>query len=303
MAIDRRMLLGGLAAGVTTLAGGVARASLEYYDRQPIRPDTVNVVGQDLDTILERGVIRIAAYDEFAPFSYRVGREPQGIDVVLAEAIAERLGVSLRLMLVRADEDVSADLRNYIWRGPVVGGDVANVMLHIPYARSFNILNEMAHLFGLYHEEVLALAVDPEKLDPALGVLGLDQDLVAAEVDTIGDVYLSSLQGGRLREKVTRHRTPELAVAALVQGRVAAAMGPMSQLEGLLGEERRRFRFVTGPFPGLAIASWPIGAAVHISYRDVGYEVGDIITDLVQTGRMAEIFADHGVTWRQPAML
>lgn len=301
--MQRRTLLGGFGAGMTALAAGRARAALEYYDRKPIRPDTVNVVGQDLDTILERGVIRIAVYEDFAPFSWRSGREPHGIDVVLAETIAERLGVSLRLMMIHADEDVAADLRNYIWRGPVVGGDVANVMLHVPYARSFNILNEMAHLFGLYHEEVLALAVDPEKLDPGDGVLGLDAELVAVEVDTIGDVYLSSFQGGRLRETVTRHRTPELAVRALVEGRVGAAMGPMSQLEGLLGEERRRFRFVTGPFPGLAIAAWPIGAAVHISYRDVGYEVGDIITDMVQTGRMAEIFADHGVTWRQPAML
>jgi len=90
-----------------------------------------------LDTILERGYIEFAAYEDFAPWSFEQNGKPVGIDVDLAHLIAADLGVEAKIRLVAAGETLDADLRNWVWKGPVVGGRVANVMMHVPYDSEF----------------------------------------------------------------------------------------------------------------------------------------------------------------------
>ena len=57
-----------------------------------------------------------------------------------------------------ADENVDDDLRNYVWKGPLIGGGVTNVMLHVPYNRELDIRNELIVLTGQYMNEVLGIA-------------------------------------------------------------------------------------------------------------------------------------------------
>jgi hypothetical protein len=77
-------------------------------------------------------------------------------------------------------------------------------------------------------------------------------------------------------------------------------MGLRSQVEARLGSERERFDLDSIPLPGLAGASWPVGAAVRENARDLGYAAGDVLADAVRDGTIAAIFAVHGISFHPP---
>ena len=286
---DRRGLLVGLAAAVLA---------------QPARArsygDTVSSVGENLDTIRAKGRIRIAFYRDFAPFAFEGPAGWEGIDLDLARLIAQDLGVRLEPMPFTAGETVDDDLRNAIWRGSVVDHSWANLMLHAPVNRELELRNELVVLFGAYFVERLALALDPGRFDGELTAAALAGHKIGVEIDTLGDFWLSMTQGGALRASTVHFRGPGQAVAALLEGEVTAVVAPMSQLEAGLGTERARMEIVDNLFEGLAMTRWPIGCAVRENARDLGYAVGDIVAAAVRDGRVAAIFARHGVTWRSP---
>lgn len=304
--LDRRTALLGLAA-----LGLAPKALAQTANtRKPIYPDTENTVGESLDEIREKGRIKIAVYEDFRPFSYLDGDKLAGIDVDLAEMIAETLGLRLELMMVAADENVDADLRNHIWRGPRIGARsdgsiavdaVANMMLHIPYNKELDVRNELAVLFSPYFEDKVIIARDPEQFDSGeFSLFDLEGKALAVEVDTLGDFYLSSTWGGKLRPGVKRFRRTDDGMAALTNGEVAAFMGPVSQIEGTLGDRQEDYDIGETPLPGLSIDSWSVGAAVRENARDLRWEAGDIIDAAVRNGQMASLFEKHGVSYRSP---
>ena len=83
MKINRRRLSIGLATAIVVLVGGAARAQTA------------------LDTITANGVIRVAVPTDFPPYGF-VGPDmaPQGLDVDMANHIAEQLGVTAELIPV-----------------------------------------------------------------------------------------------------------------------------------------------------------------------------------------------------------
>jgi len=90
-------------------------------------------VARPLYAVKQSGVLRVAVYQDYKPYSWRENDKPKGIDVEIAKLIAERLGVSLDLFELRADDDINDDLRNGVWRGSVLGAAPGDVMLHVPY--------------------------------------------------------------------------------------------------------------------------------------------------------------------------
>ena len=54
-----------------------------YVPQEKPQNASRDIVGADLDTILERGYIEFAAYEDFAPWSFEQNGKPVGIDVVL----------------------------------------------------------------------------------------------------------------------------------------------------------------------------------------------------------------------------
>ena len=123
---------------VATLSTGSATARCQDHVPQP-KPQNASrdIVSSDLDTIIERGYIEFAAYEDFPPWSYEQDGKIQGVDIDIGRLIAEDLEVEARFKLVTAGENLEADLRNWIWKGPLINGSVANVMLHIPYDSEF----------------------------------------------------------------------------------------------------------------------------------------------------------------------
>ena len=142
------------------------------------------------------------------------------------------MGVKAEITLVASGETLEADLRNWVWKGPIVGGRVANVMLHVPYDSAFACRVERVTFTRTYHRESSAIAYSkaayPEnKPVPAyfrfyrLGI----------ENDSIADFYITQLLGNQAAGNIVRYRTTQDAMAGLAVGQVLAVMGPKAQLE------------------------------------------------------------------------
>ena len=261
----------------------------------------VSAAAVPLDDVVARGVVRIAVYRDFPPFSYREDGVLKGTDVDLGKAIGEKLGLRVDFMELTADETMDDDLRNAVWKGPILGGGVADIMMHVPVNRTFAQRNDLVVIFGAYQRETYAVARDPARVSETAGFPVFQTEKVGVELDTVPDFYLSGAFGGRLAANVVHYTNVGQAVAGLRAGAVAAVFAPLSELEGALGPDRAKFPIGSMPAPNLTPAEWPIGLAVKHDARDLGYRVGDIVTELLESGNVTEIYGNHGLTHNRPA--
>ncbi len=245
------------------------------------------------------GSLRVAVYWDFPPFADGPRQNPRGLDVDLAAAIAKRLGVKVEYMVLTAGNDVNADLRNAIWRGPVVGGAVADLMLHVPVDPGLALRNDKVVIFAPYYVERIAVVTDPaqtggDTLEDAFG-----NHKVGVEGDSLADSYLMRAFGG-LRDNVVHFLTVGEAIAAMQRGEVAGVMAQRSEIEGALKEHRGSYRIVHMPTPGLLISSWRPGMAVKEDARDLADAIEPIAGTMIRDGSLAALFAKYGLTYSPP---
>jgi ABC-type amino acid transport substrate-binding protein len=278
---------------------GPLQARCEDWVPQP-KPQNASrdIVGQELDQILDRGYMEFAVYEDFPPYSWQDGSAPKGVDVEIARLIAEYAGVEPRFRFVAAGETLDADLRNNIWRGPIVGGRVSNVMMRVPYDSEYACRHEQVVFTGQYYTESIAIAYDKASYPEDKPVPAYFRfDTVAVENDSIADFYLTSLAGGQLMANIRRYPTMAEAMAALDAGEVMAAMGPRLQLEHGLTD---KIGIHEPPLPGFSRGAWTIGLGINFRYRPLAYTVDDAILDGLNSGKIESIFAEYGLTHRAP---
>lgn len=245
----------------------------------------------NLDDLKAAGSLRVAVYRDFPPFSYLDNGELSGIDVELARTIGRKLGLAVQFMVLTATEDVDGDLRNAVWKGHYLGGGTADLMLHVPFDPELARRNDNVHLFGAYYREQLAWGGSPA---PA-SLWQIDQQRIAVENDSLADLYLSALQGGRLRSQIRHYPQAIQAVAAVRDGQADAVVGNQSELEwGLRGQ----WPVHQPAAPGLLKAGWELGMATKESLRDLAWAVTDVLADLKSSGELAALFTRHGVSYR-----
>lgn len=260
--------------------------------------DRTFLPGADLDTIIERGWIEFGVYEDFPPYSMIKDGEHVGVDIELGKLIAQEIGVKARFRSVGAGETVDDDLRYHVWKGPLIGDEVVNVMMHVPYNRELDIRNEQIVLTGQYMHEGTAIAYSREHYPNEKPVPAYFRfDLVGVENDSLADFYLSSTAGGQLIPNMRRYPTPASAMKALREGDVKAVVGSRGQLEAGLDDS---LAIHQPPLPGLAIGSWTLGVAIRHNYRALGYAVDDAIHAAVNDGRLEAIFKKHGLTFQPP---
>lgn len=257
-----------------------------------------DIVGQDIDQIMDRGFMTFAVYDDYPPYSWAESGKPRGIDIDIARIIAEDLGVEARFKFVNAGENLEADLRNNIWQGPVIGGAVSNVMMRVPYDSAFSCRVEQVVFTGQYMTESIGIAYAEEKY-PDVGPVPayFRFDTVAVENDSISDFYLTSFAGGQLSAGIRRYPTMKAAMEALAGGEVMAAMGPLAQLEFGAGDG---IAVHQPPLPGFAKSKWTLGTGSHYAYRGLSYTVDDAIFAALSDGRIEAIFESYGLTHQHP---
>jgi len=290
-----RAILAALVAALT--AAGAARAEDPCADYTPEpRPQNTSRqdVGADLDQIVDRGYITFAVYADNAPFSWMDKGKPRGVDVDVARLIAGELGVEPRFNFVQAGENLRADLRNNVWKGPVVGGAVSNVMMRVPFNPKFACRVDQVVFTGLYARESVAIAYREDAYpDGAPTVPYFRYDAVGVENDSISDFYLTSFPGGQIAPNVHRYPSTAGAMAALARGEVKAVMGPRGQLEFA----RAAGTAITEPpMPGFAVGHWTLGVAIQTAHRPLAYAVDDAIAAALADGRIGAIFTGYGLT-------
>ena len=256
------------------------------------------IIGKTYDEIIDRGSIEIGVYENFPPYSYRADGKPAGIDVDLGRLIAETLRLKADFVFLTAGENVDADLRNYVWKGPIIGGGVINLMMHVPYDRDFACRNEQVKLTGQYFQEELAIAYRRDHYpDGAPGPAYFRYDKVGVENDSIADFYLFSLARGQILPNIVRFADPQRAKAAMAAGELPAVMAPRGQLEHALPPE---IVVHAPPLPAFSVGRWTLGVAVRHTNRDLGYDVDYAIEKALASGAIQAIFERHGVSFRPP---
>ncbi|WP_299676071.1 transporter substrate-binding domain-containing protein [uncultured Roseobacter sp.] len=257
-----------------------------------------DIVGRELDQIIEQGHMLFAVYEEYPPYSWEEAGQPRGVDVEIARLIAEYIGVEPRFNFVAAGENLDADLRNNLWRGALIGGRIANVMMRVPYDSAFKCRVEQVVFTGQYQTETIAIAYRQEAYPEEKPVPAYFRfDTVAVENDSIADFYLSGLAGGQLGANIRRYPDVEAAMAALAAGEVKAAMGPRAQLEHGLGAGVGLHQ---PPLPGFAVGTWTLGVGVNFRYRPLAYDVDDAIRTALEDGRIAGIYDAYGLSFQPP---
>ena len=283
------------------LLTGQAREDDPCADYVPqARPQNTgrDIVGRDLDEIVEQGHMLFAVYEDYPPYSWEESGTPRGVDVDIARLVAGDLGVEARFNFVAAGENLDADLRNNIWKGALIGGRVSNVMMRIPYDSAFKCRVEQVAFTGQYAGESIAIAYSKAEYPEEKPVPAYFRfDLVGVENDSISDFYLSSLVGGQLRANMRRFPSTGAAMEALDAGEVKAVMGPLAELEHGLTDKSAVHQ---PPLAGFAVSRWTLGVAVNFRYRPLAYAVDDAIYAALQDGRIAAIYERYGLTHSAP---
>lgn len=256
-----------------------------------------------LDDVIESGTITIFVYQDYAPYSWYDGDELKGIDVEVGKAFAEDLGVSVEFLVRGADENLDDDLRVNIWKGDLIHRKAADVMLHVPVDKEVGARNNLAVIMAPYFLEEMAVVAATEVFPELETFARFVYQPIAVEVDTAGDFFLSNAFRGQLHDSIRRGRTFADAVDLYNNESAAGLMGSRAQAEWVAFQSSRPSQVFQPPMPGIVRRNWPIGIAVKHDSRDLGYALGDVITHLIDSGKLAEITAKYGVEYVIPENL
>lgn len=251
-----------------------------------------------LGKVKELGVLRVAVYKDNRPWSWRRDGKLAGIDVDLAAAFAQKLGVRLDATELIADESVDDDLRNAVWKGGLLGFQACDLMMHVPFDRTFAARNDQVAIIAPYFREGFGLACGNEASDCELPPPQFKGKRIAAELDSIPDFYLIGSFGGVLKQDVTHFPTGTEAVSAVVDGKSDVVVASKAQIEHVLAERKApAIHRRKGPLPAMLSPGWDIGMAVKENSRTLGDAIEQILADMTASGELNTIFDRYGVTY------
>jgi ABC-type amino acid transport substrate-binding protein len=279
----RRTLLRGLAAaaalGAATLPRTFAAAATPAAGPAGLR---------------KPGTLTVAVYQDMPPF-HVAGR---GIDVDLAHALADALGVHLSLLPFPAGDDVGDDLRNMVWKGHYLGYGPADMLLHVPVDAPLIDAHPQVRICAPYWHERVVIARRLERVPTLDSLAQLAGQPVAVAGRTLAGWLLLGAENGALQPQLATHWPDGVAAAgALQRGEVAACAGLASELESVLGGDAR-FAITPLPLPRAPRAGWAVGLAVRGEAEDLAVALQGAMDGLARSGRLAELFARANLRWQ-----
>ncbi|WP_027491014.1 substrate-binding periplasmic protein [Methyloversatilis discipulorum] len=245
--------------------------------------------------VRKSGLLRVAFYKDFAPFS----NEGKGSDVDIAAALAARMGLKMSPMFFDADENMGDDLRNMVWKGHYMGYGPADMMMHAPVDREYMARQDKVEFIAPYHRERYAVAYDRRRVDNLETMAPFEKLPCGVVVDTLPDSLMLSADGGRYRSQLKHYKTLTDAMAALRSGEVAGVMALQGELEGAVAGDAN---FPVGPAPIalLNTRQWPVGIAIRKGEQQLGRAIMEAMNALVADGEIERIMARHNIKWRAP---
>jgi ABC-type amino acid transport substrate-binding protein len=247
-----------------------------------------------LERVRERGALTVGIYHDMPPF--HVGGK--GIDVELAQALAESLGVRLSLLPFHAGENMGDDLRNMVWRGHYLGYGPADVLLHVPVDRPLMDGNPQVNFFAPYYRDRVVMARQLERI-PRLDTLReLGDHKVAVPGQSLAGWLLIGADGGAYRNQlITQWKDGAETARALLRGEVAAAAGLASEMESVLRGDPR-FAIAPLPSPRAPRDGWAVGMAVKRDATELAQALQRAVNELAAGGRLQQMFERGNVAWQ-----
>lgn len=247
-----------------------------------------------LQTVLERGSLTVAIYNDLPPF-HVAGK---GIDVEIARGLAQGLGVKLSLLPFSADENMGDDLRNMVWRGHYLGFGPADVMLHVPVDPPLMAANPQILALAPYYRERVVIARRLDQVPELDSFAQMGQRPVAVPGQSLAGWLMIGADGGAYKQQLTTQWKDGAAAAqALLRGEVALAAGLASEMESVLKGDPR-FAITPLPSPRAPRDGWAVGMAVKKADTDLARALQEATNAMVADGRMAKAFAAASVNWR-----
>ena len=256
-----------------------------------------------LAEVREKGVLRVAVYKDFPPYSYTDAQgRMTGLDVEIGKALAGKMGVAMALVPIPAsDESMEDDLRNAVWKGHYMGWGKADEMLHVPVNADFQKRVDKVALFAPYYRELVAVAYDKTKI-PDLNSLDVFRtEKVGVEMRTVADQYLITTSNHAYINNVRHFRTVDAACEAFKAGEVPAFAAQRGQLEHCLGPDRSRFVIGTVPAPDVRVFEWNVGMAVKADETGLRDALGEAMEALRKDGSLQKIFDRQAMSLNTPA--
>ena len=244
--------------------------------------------------VQERGTLIVGIYEDMPPFH----AQGAGIDVELARALAEALGVKLSLLPFRADDNMNDDLRNMVWRGHYLGYGPADVLMHVPVERALMAANPQVAIFAPYFRDRVMMARNLERVPTLDAMQKLAREPIAVSGKTLAGWLLLGADGGAYKNQLTTQWKDGCECArALQRGEVTVAAGLASELESVLRGDAK-FAIAPMPLPRAPHDGWAAGLAVKSDAVDLAQALQAAMNQLGQTGKLEEIFGRHNVAWR-----
>ena len=254
----------------------------------------------NLEKVKQRGILEVAVYEKYPPYSYVDKGVAKGIDVEVGKALAKQLGVNASIRVIGADENMEDDLRNNVWKGHYMGGGVADVMLHVPYDLEYAEDIDQVKFMVPYYSESIVVAQDPVATGNARTLAVFANQKVGVEVDTLADFYMLGAMAGRLAENVRHYHSIGEATDAMKKREVNGVVGPRGEIEAGLGDQRSAYTIGAIPTLGLYRGTWDLGMAVKATNTDLAKALEGAMNVLIENGTIKKIFDDYTITYQQP---
>jgi L-cystine transport system substrate-binding protein len=244
----------------------------------------------DLQKIRQSGALKVAVYNDFAPFSLK----GHGIDVDLADALAKKIGLKLNLLPFDAGENLGDDLRNMVWKGHYLGYGPADLLLHVPVDRRLMAANDKVQIFAPYHNETVLLVRNGRTVPDFANIDSLTGKKIGVEKISIAAMVMLGEEDGKFRENVKIYPSAIDALEKLKAGELDAVLATRSEIESVLKDDPA-FPMNEVPFERLPRKGWVIGMAVKKDEVELAKLLQAATNELVASGEMAKIFAKYGV--------
>lgn len=247
-----------------------------------------------LDRIRDRGTLTVALYQDMPPFHVA----GQGIDVQIAQALAQSLGMKASSMPFNADENMNDDLRNMVWKGHYLGYGPADVLLHVPVDRPLMDATPQVNILAPYYRERIVVARQLDRLPQLEGLSALGDARVAVAGQSLAGWLMIGADSGAYRNQLaTQWKDGVEAARALQRGEFAAAAGMASEMESVLRGDPR-FAIAPIPVPRAPHDGWAVGMAVKKDATDLAQALQAAMNELAASGQLRKIFEGANVAWR-----
>jgi ABC-type amino acid transport substrate-binding protein len=253
------------------------------------------VLAADAPMLREAGILKVAVYNDLAPFS----DHGQGIDADLGTALAGKLGLKPALLPFNAGDDLGDDLRNMVWKGHYLGYGPADVMLHVPVDRMLMNANPQVEIFAPYYVETVRLVRSAQAIPRFDGVDALAGKRIGVEKVSISGMVMLGEGGGRFREQVHIYPTATEALEQLKAGSLDAVLATRAQIESVMKGDPA-FPLQEVPFDRLPRGGWAVGMAVKKDNLCLARKLQAALNDMAASGELKTIFAKYGVQIMKP---